>query len=234
MHKKPLVGVIVIGLLALTMGLGTYAYFTDTGYSENNLFSSGTLILKLQDNDESWRDNVTSTWSSPANWCPGAPEVLNELDMKNTGTCDADLVSVHGENLVMGGLENRTILTTIQYTEGGSYLYGNLIGYYKNTGAEGKKMDRNQDGNVTLWEFCKWSEDYSMVFWIGGWPPTQPYLPATGAQVEKLKLGFTFDPNAGNECQGKTASFDLEVTAYQSYTQITLAGKGGTCYGYGS
>lgn len=231
MHKKLLVGVMVIGLLALTMGFGTYAYFTDTGYSKNNLFSAGTLILKLQDNDESWRDNVTSTWSSPTNWCPGAAEVVNELEMKNTGTCGADLIAVHCSSLVEGGLENCTILTTITYTEGGSYLYSNLIDYYKNTGATGKKMDRNQNGNVTLWEFCEWSKDYSMVFWIGGWPPTQPYLDNIGS-VEKLKLGFTFDPNAGNECQGKTASFDLEVTAYQSYTQITLAGKGGTCYGY--
>lgn len=229
MYKKLLAGLILIGLLAFAMGFGTYSWFTDTGYSKDNVFSAGDLDLKLS-NSPAWTDNVTSTWSSPANWAPN-DTVSGNLSMLNTGSIAVEMVSVHGINLVTGGLSNVTLLTHIAYTEL-TVMSPNLIGYYKDTGAAGKKMDRNQDGNVTLWEFTEWSKDYSMVFWIGGVPPPQPYLPPNSGRVEKLKLGFTFASWAGNEYMLKTASFDLVVNAYQDWSQITLAGKGGTCYGY--
>lgn len=45
--KKLLAGLIVIGLLTLTIGLGTYAYFNDTETSTGNVFQAGTIDLTL-------------------------------------------------------------------------------------------------------------------------------------------------------------------------------------------
>jgi len=229
MDKKILVSMMVIGLVATLAGAGLHAYFWDTGTSTGNTFSAGTLDLKLSDSDEGWADGVTATWSSPSNWAPGE-EVVAWLNMSNSGSIGVKLVSVHGENLGGTGLADVVLLTMINYTEGGQDLYGNLIGYYATTAG----MDADGDGNVTLSEFISWSQTYSMVFWKGNWGGTEDYLKPNSANEEMLVLGFTFAPWAGNYFQGRTASFDLVVRAYQSWAQYTLAGKGAGCHGYGS
>jgi len=226
MNKKILASIFVIGILALAMGYGTYSYFSSTKKSVENVFTAGTINLQLKDADEDWRDTVYHTWSSPSGWAPGQ-EVVAELFMRNTGSTGVKLVGIHGENLNgAGGLADKVLLTTIMYTENSVYLYGNLIGYY--TGV----FDANSDGKVTLREFVE--SPYTACFWIGN-PPSDDrpdYLPPNGARWEAVKLGFTFDSTAGDEYQNTWASFDLRVTALQSFNQITLLGWGPASHGH--
>ena len=60
-----------------------------------------------------------------------------------------------------------------------------------------------------------------MIFAEGPWESGEPYLKPGGAKPQVLRLGFLFDPEAGNDFQGATASFDLQIWAAQSYEQTT-------------
>jgi predicted ribosomally synthesized peptide with SipW-like signal peptide len=52
MDKKILASMVVIGILALAMGYGTYSYFNDTETSTGNTFTAGTLDLKVNGTDD--------------------------------------------------------------------------------------------------------------------------------------------------------------------------------------
>lgn len=237
--QRILTALLTIALVVGAVAVGTAAYFSDTEETgSGNTFSAGTLDLNLQDASETWANGLTSTWVSPANWAPGDPEVNAWLDMRNVGSIGADLVSVRGGALTeadngyndaegAGSADNVAdfiYVTTIRYTEGGVDLYGNLAGWYATALGDGIAP-------LTLRELAGPSA-YSMVFWIGGWPPASDYLPASAARVETIWLGFTFDSNAGDAYQSDIASFAVTVTAVQDYSQITLLGKGpGLCYG---
>ena len=48
-NKRVLAGLIAIGLLALTVGWGTYAYFSDIETSEDNILTAGTIDIAVDD-----------------------------------------------------------------------------------------------------------------------------------------------------------------------------------------
>jgi predicted ribosomally synthesized peptide with SipW-like signal peptide len=229
MNTKILASVLVIGMLALAMGYGTYAYFSNTKTSTNNTFTAGTINLQLKDADEDWRDGVTATWSV-SGWVPG-DSFIAELDMRNTGTTGALVGRIKGIDLtetdangVWTDIADYIYITDIEYTENGVWQPYNLTDYY--AGIMG-----NTAKPLTLREFCA-SGGYSMVFWTGAGNPGASgidYFPAGGTVVEGLKLGFTFDSAAGNPYQGDSATFTLRVTADDD---PTILGKGGPCYGY--
>jgi hypothetical protein len=58
-----------------------------------------------------------------------------------------------------------------------------------------------------------------MIFSEGPWESGEPYLKPYGEKPQILRLGFLFDPDAENEFQGATASFNLWIWAGQSYKQ---------------
>ncbi|MFZ3063276.1 MAG: TasA family protein, partial [Actinomycetota bacterium] len=86
MTRKILSSLMVIALAAMLIGLGTFAYFSDTGTSNANTFTAGTLNLVLNDsNPDAWADGASGTWNSPANWAPGE-EVTATLRLANSGS----------------------------------------------------------------------------------------------------------------------------------------------------
>ena len=50
--KKILASMLVIGILALAVGWGTYSYFSDIETSSGNTFTAGTLDLKVDGTDD--------------------------------------------------------------------------------------------------------------------------------------------------------------------------------------
>lgn len=68
----------------LTVG-ATFAFFSDSGSSNNNVFSSGTLDLNIRDNDQGFQDAVTASTVSPSNWAPGE-SFQSYLCFKNNGS----------------------------------------------------------------------------------------------------------------------------------------------------
>jgi hypothetical protein len=136
--------------------------------------------------------------------------------MTNDGSIGVSHIRVKGENLDDEGLANAVLITKLVYTEGGNEYditswFINLIDTWTGIG--------NNDGKASLTEFISWCGVKSLIFFEGGWPPTTPYLEPDRGNVQHLILGFTFDPEAENEFQDTSASFDLTIFAYQSPEQ---------------
>ncbi len=68
--------------------VATWAYFSDTGSSTGNTFSTGTLELKLSDNNETAQDNITASFGG-TNLYPGQALTEQYIVVRNDGTIDA-------------------------------------------------------------------------------------------------------------------------------------------------
>ena len=227
MNKKILASLVIIGILGFALGLGTYAYFFDTADSTGNTFTAGTLDLQVRDSDEGWGDSVSGTWCTPSNWAPG--EYFEAwIEMRNIGSIGVTHIRVRGTNLEesVDGFADHIFLKTVIYSEYWNYSSntpGTTRNEYNITNAiiQYYGMDTNNDGKISLKEFITWCNTYSMLFFEGPWESGEPYLNPGGAKPQVLRLGFLFDPEAGNDFQGATASFDLQIWAAQSYEQTT-------------
>ncbi len=102
MNKKILASVLVIGMLALAIGWGTYAYFSDTEKSSGNVFTAGSLDLKLDGGD------VNVVKFNVANMRPGnqpkgtfnltnAGSITGYLDLVNINVTDFENVRIEPE-----------------------------------------------------------------------------------------------------------------------------------------
>jgi len=103
---------IVLGLLSIFAVVGlvgglTYAYFSDQGTSTGNTFSTGTLILKLTDGNETDQDSVTASFGS-STLVPGTCTGDQTLTLKNTGTVAANHAEVTVANVVTDTGSNAT------------------------------------------------------------------------------------------------------------------------------
>lgn len=81
---------------ALIVG-ATFAFFSDSSTSSNNVFNSGTLDMKLTDSDQTALDNVSGTWglaSAPGDTFSG------DLKIKNTGSVPANHIELKFSNVV--------------------------------------------------------------------------------------------------------------------------------------
>ena len=91
MNKKILASVLVIGMLALAMGYGTYSYFSDTERSSGNVFTAGILDMKLVSNPVDIRGLApgdTATW---------------EIMLRNVESITIKYLLMRDENIAWGG-----------------------------------------------------------------------------------------------------------------------------------
>jgi predicted ribosomally synthesized peptide with SipW-like signal peptide len=79
---------LVLGMLSLVAGQGTLAYFTSTATSTGNVFSTGTVTLKLTDTNESALSAITASFGSNS-FRPG-DTVAGYVTVSNTGTLAFD------------------------------------------------------------------------------------------------------------------------------------------------
>lgn len=201
---------------ALVVG-ATFAYFTDNATSSNNTFTSGNLDLQLSDENEGWSQNVSDTWSSPANWAPG-DEVKKSIYLKNTGTIPAEAVYANWNNLVdPNGMSN---FIEVTWLSDSTDIGTNNIGPFR---ARYDGLQGNNDGKLSLAELVHGvgSENTPVPnqarFYADALETyVTPVLPANGGTFE-IKLGYKFMENAGNDLQGRTASFDLTLQAAQHH-----------------
>lgn len=90
--RKTMTSLILIGLAAALVGVGSYAYFSDTETSTGNTFTAGTLDLKVEDMNGNLVDEPLDLYW-PAfinNMKPGDAEYW-WIDVANTGTVDGTL-----------------------------------------------------------------------------------------------------------------------------------------------
>lgn len=111
-------------LTALSLvGGATFAFFSDSGTSNDNFFSIGTLDLKLSDDTpETDQDNVTASFGG-TDLVPGAT-VSGQLRLKNSGSINADHAEIAVVNNNSDGtnpLDEVLELLTLDY-DGSSVL----------------------------------------------------------------------------------------------------------------
>ncbi|MCL5256789.1 MAG: CalY family protein [Chloroflexi bacterium] len=83
--RRILISVLIIGAVIAAVAGSTFAYFSDTVQSTANEFTTGTLTLNIQDNDEGPNHGpVSATWKSPSNWAPGET-FTSTVILKNAG-----------------------------------------------------------------------------------------------------------------------------------------------------
>jgi predicted ribosomally synthesized peptide with SipW-like signal peptide len=205
-------------MLALAMGYGTYAYFTSTKTSAGNVFTTGTLNLQLADNDEGWGNGVTATWASPSGWAPG-DNVTSSIYLRNTGSVAAEAVYAYWNNLVDNdGLSN---VIEVTWLSDSTWIDHNSIGAFVTV------FDANNDTKLSLAELV-----YGRSYWNSTKTPypnqarfyadfeenyTTPVLQANAGNVFEIKMTYQFMETAGDEYQGKWATFDLTFAAWQHH-----------------
>jgi predicted ribosomally synthesized peptide with SipW-like signal peptide len=238
MKKKILASIMVVGLLALALGWGTYSWFSDTETSTDSTFTAGTLTL----------GTFTRTFSCPPGWAPGQSFVAR-WEIKNTGTVDAMFIGVDIHNwrhtdAVTDGFD-ADIANVISITRFEEYIpsYGWIDGL-GNKFATGEQhydlLVKDGVAPLTLKELMQSyilsSEPMAGGFvdefgnnvahltdWVSGngydqVPAGYAALPAGTTYV--LVLEFAFQGTAGNAYQGATGTFDLTFYATQDLSTL--------------
>jgi len=186
----------------------TFAYFSDSGNSNNNSFAAGTLDLKLSDDTpEADQDNVTASFGG-SNLKPG-DVISSELRLKNTGTINGSHVDIAIANTNSDGvnpLDKVLQITKLQYDKNGD---GDVTDPGEDLLTAGTVVDSGSDGNayVDLGDLADQDLD-------------DHTLSLTDLNVNhRLVLEVTFDSTAGNQYQGDNVSSNWTVTLQQDASQ---------------
>jgi predicted ribosomally synthesized peptide with SipW-like signal peptide len=99
MNTKLLNSLLIIAMAACLAG-ATYAHFSDTEVSTGNTFASGTLDLKIKDQDENnYKDGVSETWTM-SDMKPG-DSVSGWVRLRNDGSITADHLEINVTNTMI-------------------------------------------------------------------------------------------------------------------------------------
>ena len=120
MLKNLTVVAVLVALVGVAANSGTLAVFSDAAPSNNNTFTTGTLDLKLSDNNETDLDSVSTSVTFTA-MAPG-DTVTDRIVPKNTGSLALRYaISASATNADSKGLKDQLVLTikTIDVTTPG-------------------------------------------------------------------------------------------------------------------
>ena len=96
--RKLLLSILAIFLVIGLVGAGTFAWFQDTETSSGNIFTAGTMDLKIRDwtgtESGTWKDGVTATWTL-SGMEPGVSETgIQQIELQNVGSIAADHLEI--------------------------------------------------------------------------------------------------------------------------------------------
>lgn len=209
MNTKILLSVATLAASGVLVVGATFAFFSDSGTSNNNIFNSGTLDMKLTDLSEGPIDDVTATWGLAS--APG-DTFTGDLEIKNSGTVNANHIELKFTNALTEGTGSGAVATTpmdsvIEITTFGWDSDGNgtpdvdLLPGVSNINSNGI-IDLDDLENQTLDDFDNLS--------FGGVQSVNHVLRIAG------RLHPTM---ATNEHQGDSVDMDLAVTMNQDSSQ---------------
>jgi spore coat-associated protein N len=199
MDTKILSAIFIIGLVATTAGAGIYAYFSDTETSTGNIFTAGTLDLKVSHSSGGpWTDGVSGTWTL-SNMKPGDETPLARVFFKNFGSITHPNTDEHPDEMA-----KYMTITYILYKNDEvniNCLTGEDDGYPPNE--NWKVSDTDLDGRITLYDL---KQDPLVKL---------PSPDTVTNEYTQLDMTIKFDENAGSDFQGDIFNLTMIFTLNQ-------------------
>jgi spore coat-associated protein N len=201
---KKIVFMVISALIVLaTIGVGTWAYFSDTQASTGNVFTAGTLDLGLANAASGTQTGDTTATFNSTSMKPG-DTVTGDLYINNNGTIDG-----------------QTLKVTFNYTSVDTNLRPTTI--------SGSPWSLSTDAFDQMITATTATYGGTAVPAIAGKTLAQLkaaaaiVLPNPGANSvplphnaeNALHIVFTFSSTATNGCQGNTITVSVTVNAYQ-------------------
>jgi predicted ribosomally synthesized peptide with SipW-like signal peptide len=215
--KKIVILSIAVLLTFAAVGLGTNAYFSDTEASTSNVFSVGTLDLKLTDANETDQDGVTASFGGSA-LAPGSSVGPATVTLKNTGSLTADHVDIKVESAVtdyasynaadLGAniADMSTVLTVSALSYGATDLLATSGGVFTNADIEAADNAGNNDLVITMNEL-----DNVIVDSLAA--------PAASGGTVVLSMTVGIPTSVGNGIQGDQVDVTVTFGLYQDASQ---------------
>lgn len=202
-------------LAATALGIGaTFAYFSDTSSSNDNIFRSGNFDLQVRDNDQGFGESVTASFVSPTNWAPGE-KFTDYVCFKNNGTTDIQqiLFNLSSPNAGNGAvtLDDWVYVSKIEL---GPTTAGDCAGVGTEVLTDFTTLFNSRFGtNASL---------SSLLTQIDGTNTVQDDLLDDAANklapgaIAKLRVEWTFNPAATSAEEGQSVEVDLGFNATQN------------------
>lgn len=194
--RKTYVSLLVIGLAAVLVGAGSFAYFSDTESSVGNTFTAGTLDLEVMNGAGAWINgtNVDLGWSEACNNLKPGDTRGFDVPVRNIGTVSGvpsfkfDITTNSpGTNPEPEGLPDAANLADAIYVEF-LCLHGDGSSCFLYTGPLAGLDDDVIYAHQSL---------------------------APGGTAENWSLYFTVPPTVGNEIMGDYVDFNVDFGLMQ-------------------
>lgn len=216
LNRKILTSLLVIAVVAVMVGMGTFAYFSDSETSTGNTFTAGTLDLQVNGRDDS---NVGTLVTIEAK--PSQRKVVGPIKVHNKGT-NSGVLDLHFNNVV--DLENGIVEPEQDY-----YTANNITERNDISNALFVDLMVDYDGDdvidetlipdfvVTLGALKSRTLDFPKPI-----PPSNTWY---------IYLSFHLCSNVGNWGQSDKTTFDIEFTLHQvnaphdTHTRLPLGGR---------
>jgi len=196
--KRTLTAIVLIGVVAMLAGAGTYAYFSSTRTSTGNIFSSGTIMLELHDG--SYWDETTQRFIYGSNLAPGDYVPLPP------GTATINFQNSPSSTLSSSKIDINFMLGDGSAPGMDRYILIDLLTV--------STIDEN--GNPTSFDF---SNDFAtlkdLIADDTGLLVGLPAYFAPGQEGE-LAMRIQFDPLMPNDYQGVQTNMTVQFTLWQA------------------
>lgn len=196
-NKKTIFSVLLVAIIAIAGGAGTYAYFTATRTTESNKFVAGTLDLSVDSNNNVLEPFVIENMGENGNI--GGEKTWN---VKNTGSLPGRLlVRVQNLNNQENGCNDQEAAIEPNCGQDTEGELGNVINL--NLALNGKDV---ASGLLNTANYTN----------IGsGWATITPVIIKPGEQVT-VRAHWAADENSyGNEIQSDSVQFDTNFRLIQ-------------------
>jgi predicted ribosomally synthesized peptide with SipW-like signal peptide len=198
---------------ALVVG-GTFAFFSDSSSSNSNVFRSGTLDLKVADNNEPFANSVATSFQTPADWAPGQKHV-DFICFKNDGSVDIEqvLLTLTSPDAGATTLDNFVYVSNIELgpVSSGQCASAGTVG---TEGLVNFKalFDTRFGVNAPLSSLLAQIDGTNVVDddLLDGPAKLAP------ADIMKFRVEWTFDPAATSSEAGKTVTLNIGFNATQN------------------
>ncbi len=173
----------------------TKAYFSDQGNSTGNTFAAGALDLRLSDNNETAKDNISASIGANG-MIPGGSTATGYIQLRNSGNINANHAEV-------------AVVNSCSVADMAKYLRLVTLTYDGSTDELGQIADANTNGYKDLEDWANANSGQGL-----------DNLPLTDLGTNhELSMTVQLDASAPNAYQGQNCTTTFTATLNQDTSQ---------------